>query len=559
MKKSVWQKIFTASTEEDLQSNPLHVQNGGTASITPGSGDSLYSGGEGGMLDAEGAVKCAPDGNLLVRRIPEGRIEKYTHLRIMSKDPTIDSAIKMHLAQALAVKPDTGEIITIDEISGCEDNKIVKELNDTFATMLNQKLEEWTYSACLFGWQPLRVYGQEGKGVTQVRCDYYTLPDYTSRYERVGNIAGYASTWQQIAGGQKNKGVLTLMPPWSFVEIKLPNWQINHLHREPIRQSGDIFSIDNDDWENEGYTESQNYGTSLIETAYEPWVDLQEAILSLNMSRKNAANVERLIGVQTGKLNPQKAAQYLGTISKQMQKAAHAQAQKSLRKGYVQTVWNHIIPIFSTGQGQLDISTVEGKPDIANIEDVKFHINRLGSAVGIDPSLLGFGEAMSGGLGDGGFFRMSVMAAIKANMIRTAVEQMIHRLFEIHIAYKYGKVFLETERPWQIKFHSLNTAIAREQSEQVDRQATFAMTVTQILQMIDPNLGSVNRDAYQHWLLTDLLHIDDEKAKAISQKIKEAAESDDDDHDDFDDFIDESAKKNRLKAMIFEALSELEN
>jgi len=522
-KGSVWSQIFGASRPDDMDTSPLSVQSGGTASTTPGAGaNSLLDDVEKGLESQREAVKSAPDGNLLIRRMPVYRLEKYATLRTMAKDPTIDSALKMHISQALAAKPDTGEIVTIESRDGKDDDAVVQDLRETFKSMLNNNLEKWAYGAALLGWQPLRVYGKEGVGVTQVRHDYYTLPDFTSRFERVGNLAGFASAWQQLTGQEKSKGMLRLMPPWSYVEIKMPNWGLDHFNREPHRHNGDVFSIDNEDWENEGYIESQDYGTSLVETAYEPWVDLQEAILSLNMSRKNAANVERLIGVQTGKLNPQKAAQYLNTIGEQMRKTSQAQAEHSLRKGYVQTVWNHIIPIFSTGQGQLDISTVEGKPDIAEIEDIKFHVNRLGSAVGVEPSLLGFGEQMSGGLGDGGFFRMSVMAAMKSAMIRTAVENMIHRLFEIHVAYKYGKVYSDAERPWKINFHSLNTAIAREQSEEAERHAQLATTITSLLQMIDPMLGNVEPNAYQRWLLADLIKIDDAKVEEMLAKIDKA-------------------------------------
>lgn len=48
-------------------------------------------------------------------------------------------------------------------------------------------------------------------------------------------------------------------------------------------------------------------------------------------------------------------------------------------------------------------------------------MKRLGGALGVDPSLLGFGDMLSGGLGDGGFFRVSVLAAVKANLIRAAI------------------------------------------------------------------------------------------------------------------------------------------
>jgi hypothetical protein len=558
--KSLWSTLFSASHAEDMDTTPLTVQSGGTASSTPGAGASALPNGElGGMVEAQDGVKCSPDGNLLIRRMPIHRLEKYATLRAMGKDPTIDSALKMHISHALAANAETGEIISIDSKDGNDYEEIVEDLRTIFKPLLNANLEKWAYGACLMGWQPLRVYGEEGVGVTQVRHDYYTLPDFTSRFERVGNLAGFASSWQQLTGHERSKGLLRLMAPWSFVEIKLPNWQIDHFNREPHRHNGDVFSIDRDDWQSEGYIESQDYGTSLIETAFEPWVDLQEAILSLNMSRKNAANVERLIGVQTGKLNPQKAAEYLSTIGNQMRRASQAQAQQSLRKGYVQTVWNHIIPIFSAGQGQLDISTVEGRPDIAEIEDIKFHINRLGSAVGVEPALLGFGEQLSGGLGDGGFFRMSVMAAMKANMVRTAVESMIQRLFDIHVAYKYGKVFTEAERPWQVRFHSLNTAIAREQADESERQVQYATSVTSLMQMIDPMLGNVKINEFQNWLLTDLMKVDEEKANRILAEVKKA----DPEGQQADDgeIIGESvsqAKQDQLKTLIYEALAEME-
>ena len=54
-------------------------------------------------------------------------------------------------------------------------------------------------------------------------------------------------------------------------------------------------------------------------------------------------------------------------------------------------------------KGGIQIDTVQGTPDINGLEDVLFHVKRLGSAVGVAPSLLGFGDMLSGGLGDGGF------------------------------------------------------------------------------------------------------------------------------------------------------------
>lgn len=191
----------------------------------------------------------------------------------------------------------------------------------------------------------------------------------------------------------------------------------------------------------EGLVESQEYGTSLIATAYGPWMDLLDALCSLKMSRRNAARLERIIGVTTGKLDPERAAYYLDMIAERTSNASNEIQEQSFLDGSVQTIVNHYIPMF-TEKGGIQIDSVQGTPDINGLEDVLFHVKRLGSAIGVDPSLLGFGDMLSGGLGDGGYFRMSIMAAVKADLLRKAIKNGIQRLCEIHVAYKYGKVLL---------------------------------------------------------------------------------------------------------------------
>lgn len=101
---------------------------------------------------------------------------------------------------------------------------------------------------------------------------------------------------------------------------------------------------------------------------------------------------------------------------------------------------------------------MEGNPNLDGLADIDFHVKRLGSALGVDPSLLGFGEMLSGGLGDGGFFRISVLAAIKAAMLRRAILSGLESLFDIHVAYKHGKAFCRGEKPWRIVFNSVSSA-----------------------------------------------------------------------------------------------------
>ncbi|MCV6588704.1 MAG: portal protein [Marinobacterium sp.] len=509
----IFDRLFPGASSSDQHLSPVGVQMGTTAAVTTDLGsDNLPP----SMHNTVGTDE------MIIKQMPTDRLKKYETLTLMARDPTIDSGLKMHITHALAADQATGNVISIDSARGDSEDPILEDLRTTFTKLINEEIQRWVYPAALFGWNPLRVYGQKGVGVELVRNDYYTHPRFTRRYERAGQLAGFSSDHQT---GTKGKiGKVELMPPWTFTEIRLPNLS-QPLVVEPVRHAGDVFDIANERWQQEGFIESADYGQGLIETAYEPWVDLQDAIQSLKMSRRNASVIDRLIGVNTGRLSPPKAAEYLRTIGESLKKTAEAQAARDLKKSKIKTTWNSMYPIFGTGSGQVDINTLEGDPNIAHIEDVKFHINRLGSAIGIDPSLLGFGDALSGGLGDGGFFRLSVMAAMKAQAIRVAAHDMIDRLFEIHVAYKYGKVYRDSDKPWRILFNSMSTAIAREAAEERDNAATFATTVTSLLQLIDPELNNVNKDRYGNWLFTELLKMPEDQAKELLKSIDAGKDS----------------------------------
>ena len=532
---SIWQRIFPGFTGtadprgitsipgsgvyESFAGDVLSGLNGGGIS---GNSVTGYGGTDNeGLANGPGtgiipAMTAGDSDGYPIRSLPPARHAKYSLFDIMASDPTIDSALKMHIANALSAKPDTGEIISIESI-GDETNPMVEELR-SLHDIINSNCQHWAYQAAKYGVWYARVYGEQGKGVTHIRSDYYTHPRYTGEYEQGGQLAGFVSTYQQTS---KSGGAVELMEPWKFLAFKLPIWQSPKV--EPIRADATLFDIANDDLMSDTLTESQNYGQSLIETAFSPWIDLLEAICSVNASRKNASRMERMVGVNTGKLSPQKAAQYLNVVAGQLQKINKTMQEQSLRKGFVQTIINHMIPIFGDGRGRLDVSTLEGTPNIDGLVDVDFHVKRLGAALGIDPALLGFGEMLAGGLGDGGFFRVSVLAAVKAQLLRTAIRNGVERLCDIHLAYKFGKAFLPGERPYRIVFHSISSALDREEQDNHESRVASATSIAQLIQLIDPEFTSIDKNAVENFLFTDVLKIDEEKFKLMFPKEKGVA------------------------------------
>ncbi len=496
------------------------------------------------MLRAQGIAPepASSEEEHLLDRLPLDRLARYGVFMGMLEDPTISSAIALHVSQALSAKTATGEIISIESTAD-KDDPITADLRDTFKGMINQKCQEWAYNAAALGCWYVRPYGAPGKGIEHVRSDYYTHPRFIYEYEHGGRLAGYTHAYQNPA----RDGRVIVIEPWKFVAFKLPRWHLDATI-EPQRHDVDVFDIRDDDCYREEIVEAQNYGESLLRTAFQPWFDLQNAILSMNMSRRNAARLERVVGVQTGKLSPKKAAEYLNTVSSRLKQANEAHARQSLSKGFVQTVVNHLIPIFGD-RGRLDISTVEGSPNIEGLEDVRFHVNRLGGAMGVDPSLLGFGEVLSGGLGEGGFFRLSILAAIKSEAIRHAIRSGLEELFCIHVALKHGKYFLPGQRPWRIVFNSISTALEREEADNIQGRINTATMVAQVVQLIDPEFSKCDFAAVANYLFTDVLRVDEEKFKAMfPEKIEKPEDTGGDEHED----IMESAISNLVEQFYTE-------
>lgn len=468
----------------------------------------------------------ASEESKLVRRLPPERMARYAALEVMAEDPTIDSAIKLHMAHALSARSDTNQVISIESITDDKD-PIVNDLRDTLQKRINFELHEWAYNAAVYGASYVRVYGEQGKGITNIRSDYYTHPRFVKKFEKAGQLAGFTTTYQGTSGVQN---ALRLMPPWSFVGFEIPHWKsVSNL--EPTTVGIRPVDLSQDDYANEAMVESQEYGSSLIETGYQPWLDLLDAICSLNASRRNAARLERIIGVSTGRLDPEKAAKYIRSISDEIIMTDKSVSARSLRKGFVQTVINRIFPMFGE-KGRMDVNTVQGTPDINGLEDVLFHVKRLGGALGVDPSMLGFGDFLSGGLGDGGFFRVSVMAAMKASALRLAIQNGIQRLCEIHVAYKYNKIFLDGQQPWRIVFNSVSTALEREEQENLEARTNIASSLSGIVATLDQEFSATDKRAFLNFLWTHVLKKDEESFKLVFPEGKQAEQPQEPEEDD---------------------------
>jgi hypothetical protein len=117
------------------------------------------------------------------------------------------------------------------------------------------------------------------------------------------------------------------------------------------------------------------------------------------------------------------------------------------------------------------------------VDDVFFHARLLAAAFGTDLSNLGFSDQVSGWMGDGGLARTSAQSAENSRIIRIGAYDFCNDVIDIHCLTRYGKVFHESERPWQVNFYGSIAALEAEKQKAQSDKMGATLTIVQTMQM----------------------------------------------------------------------------
>lgn len=452
----------------------------------------------------------------LSAELPGERLQKYNILETMAKSPTISTALNIHIAHALAPSKKTGQAFILSPKDGSDTEAVSRceELTADLGAMINDGLPSWAMIMAIFGVSYVRPYAEQGRGITGIESSYYTLPHFVQEFYRGSQLVGFSGDY--ILDTHSLRRVIT--EPWNLVSMKNPYWTPQH-KVIPVSYGTKGYSLLSDQAD-KPLMETQNYGTSFLEYSYEPYLNLCASLAALKSTRNNAAKIDRLIALTTNTLDPVNAANYTRGVSQALKRHSDLVAQRSINANAIPTVLNHLIPVMGDGKNGITIDTQSIPADISGIEDVMFHLRQLAASLGIDATMLGWADQMSGGLGEGGWQQTAIQAALRANWIRQAAQRTIYRLLDIHLAYKYGKVYTETNRPYDVQFNSMNTAIQEEENRELDARANFVAVISQIMDQIQNNPKLAGSDAFMRYLFTEQLHIDDDTLNTMIKEFK---------------------------------------
>lgn len=461
-------------------------------------------------------MTSAADSISLSAELPGERLQKYNILETMAKSPTISTALNIHIAHALAPSKKTGQAFILSPKDGSDAEAVSRceELTADLGAMINDGLPSWAMIMAIFGVSYVRPYAEQGRGITGIESSYYTLPHFVQEFYRGSQLVGFSGDY--ILDTHSLRRVIT--EPWNLVSMKNPYWTPQH-KVIPVSYGTKGYSLLSDQAD-KPLMETQNYGTSFLEYSYEPYLNLCASLAALKSTRNNAAKIDRLIALTTNTLDPVNAANYTRGVSQALKRHSDLVAQRSINANAIPTVLNHLIPVMGDGKNGITIDTQSIPADISGIEDVMFHLRQLAASLGIDATMLGWADQMSGGLGEGGWQQTAIQAALRANWIRQAAQRTIYRLLDIHLAYKYGKVYTETNRPYDVQFNSMNTAIQEEENRELDARANFVAVISQIMDQIQNNPKLAGSDAFMRYLFTEQLHIDDDTINTMIKEFK---------------------------------------
>lgn len=461
-------------------------------------------------------MTSAADSISLSAELPGERLQKYNILETMAKSPTISTALNIHIAHALAPSKKTGQAFILSPKDGSDAEAVSRceELTADLGAMINDGLPSWAMIMAIFGVSYVRPYAEQGRGITGIESSYYTLPHFVQEFYRGSQLVGFSGDY--ILDTHSLRRVIT--EPWNLVSMKNPYWTPQH-KVIPVSYGTKGYSLLSDQAD-KPLMETQNYGTSFLEYSYEPYLNLCASLAALKSTRNNAAKIDRLIALTTNTLDPVNAANYTRGVSQALKRHSDLVAQRSINANAIPTVLNHLIPVMGDGKNGITIDTQSIPADISGIEDVMFHLRQLAASLGIDATMLGWADQMSGGLGEGGWQQTAIQAALRANWIRQAAQRTIYRLLDIHLAYKYGKVYTETNRPYDVQFNSMNTAIQEEENRELDARANFVAVISQMMDQIQNNPKLAGSDAFMRYLFTEQLHIDDDTLNTMIKEFK---------------------------------------
>lgn len=437
------------------------------------------------------------------------RSEIYSVYSKMLDDPIIGQALNLHVTQTLGGHETTGDVIFIEAKPNISSNEaqMVAQIREDLNEKINKTAYQMAFLGCGYGDSYARLYGKEKEGISFIDVSEFYLPPFVQPFELLGKTVGFRV--------QTDKKIETLSPR-QLSRLKMPRMGVVPQYR--MQYNYFVESVVQDDL-NAHQPVPSNIGGSFCELAEKPFLLLQSALIGLSSGRILDSVRESIIGVNMANMTQEQQTNFIEQFGSLLRQAKKRTMDAVRKNEPVLEKVIHLLPVWDEKQlysvdagGALNTNN----SNAYNIEDVLFYAKLLAGSLGLDLSMLGFSDLLSGGLGDGGFFRVSAQSGQRSRLIRQAVTDWTNHVIDVHCSLKFGGIFNEGKRPYEIVFNGATSALERENQETRERKNMAAATVLQNIAALK-ELGA-NEATIAHFL-KEQMAFDEDDAKLYASAL----------------------------------------
>jgi len=429
----------------------------------------------------------------------------------MEGDPIVSSALQLLVTSALGGHETSGDLVFVEKTAEAKKDKrlaaIADEISASLTHLFNKVAFHIAYTGAAYGDAYARIYANSS-GVVDLDSNEMIRPQLVQPYEMGSRTVGFA-----VSVGERN---FTRLDVSQLARLKMP--RIQWIPQFGVVEKSLTFKLTENDIENLPIMPSM-VGGSLLYNAEEPYDNLTASLLGLVGQRWMDSIDEQIFTLNLDSMTKEQQEHFVESV-KQMLLKSKDRAEEAVKNGRpIMERIRHIVPIFGEKQMATMGPANGGAPGRAasiSIEDVLLHAKLLSGALGVDLSMLGFADQLSGGLGEGGFFRVSAQAAERARIIRVALEDFFNHVIDIHTANRYGFVFNPSNRPWEINFFGSISALEAEKQRTRLESMNAGMMLVQSMQQLK-DMGA-SKDLMSEFLAKTMM-LDEDQAKMYASIV----------------------------------------
>lgn len=438
----------------------------------------------------------------------------YDKWSLMESDGIVSTAVSLLVTAALGGHETNGQVVFIekkpDTLKNIKLAKLVDEINQDLSPLLNRIAFTSAYVGAVFGDAYARIY-TSNKGVAELYIDEMVRPPLIVPFEKGSKTIGYFYYDPHHNSSGK------LMTGEQIARLKMPRTQWTP--QTEVVQKSFRYNIYQDELDSlEPYVAMA--GGSFLYNAEEAYDNLATSLLGLVGQRWMDSIDEQLVAVNMESMTAEQQKFFINSVTTMLKKSKQI-AEDSVKNGKpVLERIRHLIPVFNEKQLTQINPTQSGRSSVVSIEDVMIHAKLLAGALGVDLSMIGFADLLAGGLGEGGFFRTSAQVAERARVIRSALADFFNHIIDIHTLKRYGSVFSEQERPWDINFYGSISALEAERQRTKADAMNGGMLLVQSMQMFK-DIGA-NKDMMLSFLTKNMM-LDEDQATLFAAIVEQQA------------------------------------